>query len=114
MPHDKTPDTPAPDNGVDELQAIIASLWIREDQPDGCDTDSFLVDLESADITESKKREFIHNIWYILETIIRVRLGLDPTQNVLAEQFKQSGNPAQNMVNSTPQAKKHPKRKEVS
>ena len=113
MPRSIIPPAPAPHNGANELQTIISDLWIGSDQPDGCYTDDFLVDLEGADIPESEKRELIHNIWYILETIVRIRLGLDPTQNLLAKQFKQSGNPAQSMVNSSSQAKTISKHKDV-
>lgn len=122
MPPDKLPatltykdDVPS-DTGdtANDLSKLISCLWIGSDQPDGCDTDSFLADLEAMDAPESEKRKLIHDIWYILETIVRVELGLDPTQNVLAKQFKQYGNPPQSMVNCTSQAEPTTKRKESS
>ncbi len=75
----QTGDTASPDN----LFAVIASeLGANSDAPDGCTFEDYLSDLEGLDLNEDEKRELIATVWIMIDTLLRIEFGLDPTQQI--------------------------------
>lgn len=65
------------------LFAMIASeLDASVDRPDGCTFEDYLSDLEGLDLSEDEKRELIATVWIMVDTLLRIEFGLDPTQQI--------------------------------
>ena len=68
---------------TDNLFAVIAAeLGANEDAPDGCTFEDYLSDLEGLDLSEGEKRELIATVWIMIDTLLRIEFGLDPTQQI--------------------------------
>lgn len=67
----------------DNLFAVIASeLGANSDAPDGCTFEDYLSDLEGLDLSDDEKREVIATVWIMIDTLLRIEFGLDPTQQI--------------------------------
>ena len=67
----------------DSLFAVIAAeLGAHGDAPDGCTFEDCLADLENVDLSEAEKRELIAAVWIMVDTLLRIEFGLDPTQQI--------------------------------
>ena len=68
---------------TDNLFAVIAAeLGANEHAPDGCTFEDYLSDLEGLDLSEDEKRELIATVWIMIDTLLRIEFGLDPTQQI--------------------------------
>ena len=71
-----TPLDDAPDTDLGELlRAIIDD---PNQKIDGCDVESYLSMLDDIDASETDKKELIHTLWSIIETIVLTQFRLDP------------------------------------
>ena len=67
----------------DNLFAVIASeLGANGDASDGCTFEDYLSDLDGLDLSEDEKRDLIATVWIMIDTLLRIEFGLDPTQQI--------------------------------
>lgn len=87
----------------DEMAAQMLLAQIVFDpflHPDGCDIKACMQVLESYEMDEKEKSELIHTLWQLIQTVMQIRLGLDPVSEAQsAKEFDQRASPA-NMVSS--------------
>ena len=93
---DQTSDRATPDN----LFALIASeLGASEGAPDGCTVEDYLSDLDGLDLSEAEKRELIATVWIMIDTLLRIEFGLDPTQQIWGKTLEKPGVSGGSVVN---------------
>ena len=65
---------------IADLTDLLPLLMGQTDcAPDGCDVALYLARLdESFDIDAAAKRELVHFLWQLMETLIAIQFGLDP------------------------------------
>ncbi|MED5550646.1 MAG: hypothetical protein VX529_14945 [Pseudomonadota bacterium] len=69
------------------LSDILAfALSQSGDQPAGCDTAAYLTELDGLDVPPEQKIEFIHRLWVLIETLVRIQFRLDPVSDALRAQ----------------------------
>ncbi len=67
-----------------DFTKIVSNLPLDFDtSPDGCETESYLSVLEGVDISENEKRELIHFLWSVCESVVHIGFGIDPVQTAL-------------------------------
>lgn len=81
--------SPAPqgterDGGLSDILALALSR--SGDQPKGCDTAAYLAELDDLDVPPEQKIEFIHRLWVLIETLVRIQFRLDPVSDALRAQ----------------------------
>ncbi|MGP1275213.1 MAG: hypothetical protein ACQRW7_07325 [Caulobacterales bacterium] len=84
--HTNTAIRPPPKNseGKTELFDILAALLTSGDAPDADDMAAYLTALDSLDMDTAQKAELIHTLWQIVQTLVRIRFGLDPALDALS------------------------------
>ena len=86
----------------DNLFAVIASeLGAGDGAPDGCTFEDYLRDLEGLDLSETEKRELIATVWIMIDTLLRIEFGLDPTQQIWGQEPDKPGDSTGSVVNSS-------------
>ncbi|PHR92415.1 MAG: hypothetical protein COA69_08560 [Robiginitomaculum sp.] len=108
----KTEPPPLPDlNGIaqksfPDVQDLLPMLLGQTDvAPNGCDVETYLemMDKDFAQVPESDRRELIHYLWNLCETVIGVQFGVDPVQVALSSQKNTAPQNIDSMVNLPPQ-----------
>lgn len=76
----------------DNLFAVVASeLGAKGAALDGCTFADYLSDLEELDLSEEEKRELIATVWIMVDTLLRIEFGLDPTQQIWGQKLDTPG-----------------------
>lgn len=120
MPPEKTPTTndenltipktEPPPNGIahegfPDMQDLLPMLLGQTDvAPNGCDVETYLamMDKSFSQVPESDRRELIHYLWNLCETVIGVQFGVDPVQVALRNQKNTTPKNTDSMVNLPP------------
>ena len=86
----------------DSLFAVIASeLGAGDGAPDGCSVEDYLADLEEVNLSGDEKRELIATVWIMVDTLLRIEFGLDPTQQIWGQEPDKPGDSTGSVVNSS-------------
>ncbi|WP_300532442.1 hypothetical protein [Maricaulis sp.] len=81
------------DHRLSDILALALSK--PTDQPVGCDTHAYLAELDGLDVDPAIKIEFIHRLWVLIETVVRIQFRLDPVSDALrAQDFERASNTA--------------------
>ncbi len=78
------PSDDLPSDTLDE-QIVLALLVLDPQlQFDECDMAVFMEVLKDEDMDEKEKRELIHTLGQLIQTLMQIQLGLDPVSDALA------------------------------
>lgn len=68
--------------------------------PDGCDIETYLAMLDSVEMSDAEKRNFIHTLQTLIETVIGIRFGVDPATLELNARASKLASKSQAVIDS--------------
>jgi hypothetical protein len=95
-------DVQSPTQELDGRLSDILAIALSKpgDEPTGCDTAAYLAELDDLDVAPELKIEFIHRLWVLIETLVRIRFRLDPVSDALRTQEYDRASTASDVVES--------------
>jgi len=70
--------------GIDLFDVLEAALSTNE-QASSDEIAAYLAELDNVDMDPDQKAELINTLWQIVQSLVQIRFGLDPTLDVIIE-----------------------------
>lgn len=96
---------PPPGADQAELYDVLSALLTSGDAPEADDMAAYLAELDSVDMDTAQKADLIHTLWQIVQSLVRIRFGLDPALDALSDREIADASARDCMVNSSGKAR---------
>ena len=81
---------------------MLEAALSTSEQASSDDIAAYLAELDGLDVDTDQKAELIHTLWQIVQTLVRIRFGLDPALDVINERKTHGSVATASMIKSSP------------
>lgn len=85
-----------------DLYDVLEAALSTNGQNSNEDISDYLAELDGLDMDPIQKAELIHTLWLIVQSLVQIRFGLDPTLDVITERKTRGSIATASMVKSSP------------